>query len=244
MTPDVIAVTRRPGCKSSSNIDKKPLKDDITERFLDVMGLLALERVEKMETEQQYHDLLQNANNSEQVQILTELVEQRGNENKVLSDKNRRSVEQLQLMRMVDTTGPFTNSNHQKPTLTKFRLSLGGTTLRSPLAPKAPAQRSSPDPKKLGELVQQEATLIQGNFRSEDRISVVYFDDHVKMSNVIQKIKYVVEQLGKLMLTNLINSVFLTAHGIIKMAMVLEVTCWARISSFFRHVYERHHSYD
>ena len=47
-------------------------------------------------------------------------------------------------------------------------------------------------------------------------------DDHVIMSNMIQKIKSVVEQLGDSMVTNLINSEFLSGHGIIEMAMVLE----------------------
>ena len=82
MTPDVIVVTRRPNCESSPSIDRQPLNDDITERFLDATGLLALERVDKMKTEQQHQDLLQTVNNSEQVQILRELVEQRRNKNR------------------------------------------------------------------------------------------------------------------------------------------------------------------
>ena len=89
------------------------------------------------------------------------------------------------------------------------------------MTPKAQAHRTYPDSKKLVELGQLEATLIHGNFRSEDRISVNNFDDHLKMSNVIQKIKFVAEQLGDSMMTKLINSVFLTAHSIIEMAMVL-----------------------
>ena len=42
------------------------------------------------------------------------------------------------------------------------------------------------------------------------------------MSNTIQKMKVVVEQLGDSMVTNLVNSVFTKAHGIIEMATVLD----------------------
>ena len=50
-----------------------------------------------------------------------------------------------------------------------------------------------------------------------------HFDDRTKMSNVIQKIKFMVEQLGDSKVTNLINYVFLKAHGIIELAMVLHI---------------------
>ena len=101
VTPDVIAVMRPEG--------DEPLNNDISERLLDATGLLALERIEKRETERQYQDLLQSANSTEQVLILMELVEQRRIENTALADENRRLLEQLQLMRMEDTPEPFTN---------------------------------------------------------------------------------------------------------------------------------------
>ena len=72
------------GCPGT---DKEPLNNDITERLLDATGLLALERVEKRETERQYQDLFQSANNSEQVLILTEKVEQRRIENTALAER-------------------------------------------------------------------------------------------------------------------------------------------------------------
>ena len=61
VTLDVIVVMRRPGYEGSPSINMQLPVDDITERLLDAMGLLALERVEKRETELQYHDLLQSA---------------------------------------------------------------------------------------------------------------------------------------------------------------------------------------
>ena len=48
------------------------------------------------------------------------------------------------------------------------------------------------------------------------------FDNHIRMSNMIQRTKFVVEQLGDSMVTNLVNSVFLRANGIIEMSMVLD----------------------
>ena len=99
----------------------------------------------------------------------------------------------------------------------------------SPLAPKAQAHRLTPDTKKFGELGLLEADPLQGNFRSEDRISMDDFDDHLKMSNVIHKIKFVVEQLGDSMVTNMINSLFFTGHGIIEIAMILD-TCGPAVS--------------
>ena len=48
------------------------------------------------------------------------------------------------------------------------------------------------------------------------------FDDYEIMSNVIQKIKFAVEQIGDSMATNLVYSVFLKTHGIMEMAMVLD----------------------
>ena len=50
VTLDIIAVTRPEGDRSPGT-DKEPHNNDNTERLLDATGLLALERVEKRETE-------------------------------------------------------------------------------------------------------------------------------------------------------------------------------------------------
>ena len=181
----------------------------ISERiFLDAAGLLALERVEKEETERQYQNLLQSASNSEQVRILTDLVEKRRLENRALIEE-----EQLQRIAVEDSRNPAVTYAHQHLTPTKYRRSLGGPTLRSSLGSTTPVQRSSHDKKQLEELGQLESILIQANISNEDRISVDQFDDHTRMSTVIQKIKFVVEQLSDSMVTNLINSVFLSGQG-------------------------------
>ena len=61
VTPDVMIMTRRPESESSPSIDGQPPEDETTERLLDAIGLLALERVENMETKQQHRDLLLSA---------------------------------------------------------------------------------------------------------------------------------------------------------------------------------------
>ena len=94
VTPDIIALTRPDG-NSSPGTDKGPFDDDIREKLLGAAGLLALERVEKEETERQYQDLLQSTNNSEQVRILTDLVEKRRLENRALIDENQKLEEKL-----------------------------------------------------------------------------------------------------------------------------------------------------
>ena len=53
VTPDIVTVTRRPEGDRSPSADKESLNNEITERLLDATGLLALERVEKRETERQ-----------------------------------------------------------------------------------------------------------------------------------------------------------------------------------------------
>ena len=63
VTPDVIAVTRRPKWEGIPSTDKELTNNEITEKFLDATGLLALERVDKKETERQYEELPQSANN-------------------------------------------------------------------------------------------------------------------------------------------------------------------------------------
>ena len=123
---------------------------------------------------------------------------------------------------MDKTRNPVVTYTHQHLTPIKHRPSLGGTTRRSSLGPTTLVQRSPRDTKHLRELRQMESTLIQTNFSNEDRIGVDQFDDHTRMSTVIQKIKFVVEQLGDSMVTNLTNSVLLSGQGIIEMAMVLD----------------------
>ena len=149
VTPDVIAVTRRPEREGIPSTDKELINNEITEKLLDATGLLALERVEKKETERQYEDLIQSINNSKQVQLLTDLVEERRNENRALADENRRLVEQLQRMRLVDSMDPVVNCAHQQHNPTKYRPSLGGSIHRSSLAPKTLVPRSSPEIKQL-----------------------------------------------------------------------------------------------
>ena len=67
-----------------------------------------------------------------------------------------------------------------------------------------------------------EVTLIQTNSRGEDWVCVANFHNHERMSATGQKIKLVSEKLRESMATNLINSVFHTAHEIIEMSMVLD----------------------
>ena len=55
-----------------------------------------------MEIKQQYHKLIQSANNSKQVQVLTDLASQKREENRALADENRRLMEQLLRMRKVE----------------------------------------------------------------------------------------------------------------------------------------------
>ena len=67
-----------------------------------------------------------------------------------------------------------------------------------------------------------EATLIQAYFWAEDRVSVTDFDNRKRMSATVHKMRFVAEQLGVSMATNLINSVFHTTHGVIEMSIVLD----------------------
>ena len=124
-------------------------------------------------------------------------------------------------MRVDEPTNPVATCVHQHQTAVNYRPSLSGATRRSSWVSTTPVLRS-PDTKQIGELGQLEANLIQANFSNEERISVEQFDNHAIMSNTIQKIKFVVEQLGDSMVTNLVNSVFTKAHGIIEMATVLD----------------------
>ena len=130
-------------------------------------------------------------------------------------------------MRIAETAmGPVVSTREPMvPTATasRNRPSLSGTNPTRITAPMAHTPRVVQDTKIYGELGQLEATHILANFRAEDRIGVADFDNHERMSATAQKIRFVTEQLGVSMATNLINSTFLTALGILEMSMALDI---------------------
>ena len=206
--PDVISLASRPDdelsprpqserfMKPDSN-GRRTQEDDTDERLKDTAGLLALEMVVRQNTEKEYNEVLNSANNSrhqEQVQLLTELTERRRDENRALTDENRQLKEQLQHMRIAEPiTGPFTNIRETMiPTATapRYRPSLSYTNPRNPIAPMAHTFGVVQDTKIFGELGQLESTLIQTNFRAEGRIGVTDVDNHETMFTTVQKLRF------------------------------------------------------